>query len=236
MRTLLVALLLAPLVAAASSLPDFPFVYVYGLANREVVPDKAAITFRVKSYNVEAEPAYRKQAEVADAIITAASKLGVSSDDIVAQAIEKTAVRREDDKGKEMEIIGYDAARSVRIQLKDLARFPELIDFLYARPNVEDITVAFGSKDEGSIMQGLTDDACRAAKTNAERLSKGFGKKLGSVRAISESGFSGIAGAFGFPGESGGYGAAGLGPKRDFRVIPSTISFGKGVYAIFAIE
>jgi hypothetical protein len=68
-------------------------------------------------------------------------------------------------------------------------------------------------------------------------LSKGFEKKLGAVRAISESGFSGMGSAFGFQGDQGySYGAANMASKRDFRVIPSTISFRKGVYAIFAIE
>jgi len=231
-------MLLAPLLATASPLPDFPFVYVYGIANRGVAPDKATITFRVKSYDAQAERAHKMQSEIADAIITFATKLSVPTDDIIAQAIEKTAVRREDDKGKELEIIGYEAVRSVRIQLRELARFPELIEFLYRQPNVEAISVAFGSKDESAILQGLTDEACRSARANAERLSKGFERKLGSVRAISESGFSGMGDAFGLHGGSS-YSlnaSAGLSPRRDFRVIPATIPFSKGVYAIFAIE
>jgi uncharacterized protein YggE len=236
MRTFLLALLFAPLAASASPLPDFPFVYVYGTAHREVAPDKVTITFQVKSYDVQAERAYRKQSEIADTVIGFATKLGVANDDLIAQAIEKSAVRREDEKGHELEIIGYDATRSVRIQLKELARFPELIEFLYSQPNVEQISATFGSKDETAILQSLTEDACRTAKANAERLSKGFEKKLGGIRAISETGFSGIGGPFGLPGEAGFVGAAGIDSKRDFRIIPTFISFHKAVYAIFAVE
>jgi len=237
MHRLLLALILVPLLAAASPLPDFPFVYIYGIASRDVAPDKATITFRVKSYDTQADRAYRKQSEIADALLAFTAKLGLPNEDIVAQPIEKDAVRREDEKGKELEIIGYDCVRSVRIQLKDLGRFPPLIEFLYSQSNVEGISVAFESKDEAIILRDLTSDACDAARDNAARLAKGFQRKLGNIRAISESGFSGIGGAFGFRGESeAGYMASSALSKRDFRIIPSTISFHKGVYAIFAIE
>jgi len=234
---LFISLLLAPLSTTASPLPEYPFVYVNGTANLEVVPDKGLITFRVKTYHSEATVAYGKQAEVADAFLAFAGKLGVPIEDIVAQAIEKSTVRKEDDKGKELEIIGYELVRSVQIELKDLARFSKLIDFLYGLPNVEGLHVTFGCKDENMIMQGLTDDACRTARTNAERLCQGFGKKIGAVRAISETGFSNIGSPFGFRGEPDGYGASsGLGGRREFPVIPATISFRKWVFAIFAIE
>ena len=103
--------------------------------------------------------------------------------------------------------------------------------------HIESLSVTFGCKDAGAILQSLTDDACKAANENAERLSGGFRKKLAGVRAISENGFSGIGTAFGFTGEvNQSYGTMLSRENRDFRVIPSTISFQKGIYAIFAIE
>jgi uncharacterized protein len=237
MRSLIAASILTPLALAASPLPDYPFVYVYGVATHEVAPDKATLSFRVKSYDSEAERAYKQQSEVADAVVSFAEKLGVADSDIVAQAIEKSVVRREDDKGKEFEIVGYEAVRAVTIQFRELARFPELIEFLYRQPNVEGVSVVFGSKDESAILQKLTDKASRAARDNAEQLSKSFDRKLGAVRAISENGFAGLGSAFGFPGESYyGAGAGSAASKRDFRVIPATVSFRKVVYAIFAIN
>lgn len=237
MRSILLVLIFVPLIAAASPLPDYPFVYASGVAHREVAPDKATISFRVKSYDVQAEQAYKKQSEIADAVIAFSEKLGVPSIDIVADAIEKTVVRKEDDKGKELDIIGYDAVRKVRIELKDLNRFPQLIDFLYSQSNIEQISVVFGSKDEEAILQSLTSDACKSARESAGRMAAGFQKKLGAVRAVSENGFSGIGSRFGLPGEEVGYyAAAAIGEKRDFRVIPSTISFGKAINVIFSIE
>lgn len=235
MRSLIVASILAPLALTASPLPEYPFVYVYGVATHEVAPDRATITFRVKTYDVDADRTYKQQSEVAGAVLSFATKEGVADTDMVAQAIEKSVVRREDDNGKEFEIVGYEAVRAVTIQLKELAAFPALIDFLHRQTNIEGISVVFGSKDESVILQKLTDKACRTARENAEQLSNGFGKRLGTVRAISENGFAGLGSAFGFPGESY-YGASLAASKRDFRVIPATISFRKGVYAIFAIE
>lgn len=240
MRILIVAIALAVFstVGNASPLPDYPFVYVLGEAKREVAPDKANITFQIKSHHAQAEEAYKKQADVADVVISFAGKLGVAADNIVGGAIEKSAVRKEDERGRDLEIIGYDASRSVTIELKELSKFPELIEFLYTQQNVENIHVNFGSKDMESILQGLTAEAARSAKANAQRLSAGFEQKLGKVRAISESGFSGLSSPFGFRGDSNLYTGASAGGrgKRDFRAIPATISFRKSVYAIFALE
>lgn len=235
MRLLLYAVLLIPFIAHASSLPDYPFVYVYGVADKEVAPDRAILEFDLKIYDQQADRAYQQQAGKADAILAHADKLGIASKDIVAQAIEKTAVRREDDQGKEYEIVGYELRRHVKIIVNDLTLFPALIEFLHTQANVESVSASFSRHDEESLFQELITDACRVAQQNAERLAKGFARELGSVRAVSETGFSGVGSAFGFPGDIG-YGSASAMTKRDFRVIPATISYRRGVFAIFALK
>lgn len=235
MRLLLVALLFLPAIAHASSLPDYPFVYVYGVADKEVAPDRAILEFDLKLYDQQADLAYRQQAEKANAILAHADKLGIAAKDIVAQAIEKVAVRREDDHGKEYEIIGYELRRHVKIIINDLTLFPALIEFLHTMENVESVSASFSRHDEDSLLQELVADACRVAQQNAGCLAKGFARELGSVRAVSETGFSGVGSAFGFPGDVG-YGSASVMTKRDFRVIPATISYRRGVFAIFELK
>lgn len=235
MRLLLFALLCVPAIAGASSLPDYPFVYVYGIADKEVAPDRAVLEFDLKVYDQQADRAYQRQTESVNAILAHADKLGLVAKDIVAQAIEKMAVRREDDQGKEYEIIGYELRRHVRIVVNDLQLFPALIEFLHVQANVESVSASFSRHDEESVLQELITDACRVAQENAARLAKGFSRELGSVRAVSETGFSGVGSAFGFPGDVG-YGSASAMSKRDFRVIPATISYRRGVFAIFALK
>lgn len=236
MRALLAFFLISSVVATASPLPEYPFVQVNGSAERKVAPDKATITFRVKVYETEAERAYRKQADVADTVLGHAAKLGLPVEAAVAEAIEKAAVRREDDNGKEFEIIGYETNRKVRINVDDLEKFPPLIEFLYAQSNIEDIAATFGSKQETTIRQELTSEACQLATASAERLAKGFGRRLGTVRAVSEQPIAGIRDMLGFAGERFAFGADVRLSGRDFRVIPATIDFQKTVYAVFAIE
>jgi hypothetical protein len=235
--SLIAWLCLSSWLAVASPLPEFPFVYVRGEAARSLAPDKALITFDITSYHTNAADAYRQQAESADQALAFTQQLGVPADAITAQAIEKRSVRREDEKDNELEIIGYETERTVKIEVSDLALFPKLIEFLYTQPRIEEISVVFGRKDETAILKGLTEDACANAKENAERLTTGFQKRVKRVRAISESGFSGLGQPFGLYEDGSGFAAYRMTSERqDFRVIPSTISFRKTVYAIFEIK
>ena len=66
---------------------------------------------------------------------------------------------------------------------------------------------------------------------------KGFQRKPKQVRAISEHGFTGPGGAFGLGETYAPYGLASQADaKRDFGAIPATISFMKGIGAIYEIE
>lgn len=237
MRSLFVCLLLGSLAAFAEQFPSYPFVNVTGFATKEVVPEEATVTFRIKTYDSQADRSYAMQADVASTVVTFAANLALPVEAIVAQAVEKRAVRKEDEKGNDLEIIGYEATRVVRIKMRSLDRFKELIEFLYRQSNIEDISVEFATKDEEAVMQALTDEACRKAQVSAERLAKGFGRKLGAVRAISETNFSELSGPF--ANGRGGYAVAsafGHQEKKDFSVIPATIPFRKIVYAIYTLE
>jgi uncharacterized protein len=242
MRSLiLLSFVLLPVLAVASPLPDYPFVYANGNATREVAPDKASITFSIKTYDTQADKAFAQQSEVAARVLDFASKLGLSNDAIVAKAIEKRAVRKQDDHNNDLEILGYETTRSVTADVSDLGLFPKLIEFLYSQPNVENISAGFGRKDETTIRQALVEDACRDARERAERMAKGFGKKLGNVRAISEFGVSNVRN-FLASGENYSVMSADLALRgqdriaHDFRVIPATVTFNAGIYALFAIE
>jgi uncharacterized protein len=242
MRTpALLSFFLFSALAIASPLPDYPFVYANGTATRGVAPDKASITFSIKTYDPQADKAFTQQSEVAAKVLDFASKLGLSNDAIVAKAIEKRAVRKQDDHGNDLEILGYETTRSVTADVSELGLFPKLIEFLYSQPNVESITATFGRKDEATIRQALVEDACHDARERAERMAKGFGKKLGAIRAISEFGVANVRN-FLTGGESYSAMYADLQSPgqnrivRDFRVIPATVTFNAGIYALFTIE
>jgi uncharacterized protein len=238
MRTSLLALLLFPLCVAASQLPDFPFVYVFGSAHRDIAPDSATISFRIKTYAEAAAPAYQKQSELAGAVLTVTEKLGIPPQDVSAESIEKSAVRRRDDRGTSYDIVGYEATRSVDIRVNDLKRFPDLIEFLYGSSNIEGIRAYFWRKDGSAILQELTNEAATAAREKGERLCRSFQRKLGVAFAISEEGYSGIGRPFGL-GDSGSttqYSPDFVSGSRDFRVIPATIALTSSVYAIFKTD
>ncbi len=196
--------------------------------------------YRIKSYDVNAATAFQKQSEAASVILAYAQKAGFPPADISAEAIEKSIVRRKDDNGAEREIIGYETDRSVTVQVTELKRFPEFVEYLYTLPYVGGVDSSFWSKDAETVLQDLTSEACKSASDKAERLCKGFQKKLGAPYAISENGFDELGRPFGLgDSRSARYGAnASLmaGEARDFRVIPATISFSSDVYVIFKVE
>jgi len=237
MRNLIVALLLAPLGVIASDLPQFPFVYVSGKAAREVPPDTASIRFRLKTYHADVEKALLLQSSAADALLSYAAKLALKAETITAEPVEKSLVRKRTERDESAEILGYNTARTVRIELRELKRFTELMEFLYRQPHLEDLSVTFGSTEEAGILRDLTIAACSDAKTKAEYLSAGFQRKLGNVRAVSESGVSSLGGiVLREADQSAEARYRGLTMVRDFRVIPSTIAFHKQVFAVFALE
>src|SRR5262245_54957310 len=106
---------------AQSSLPDFPFVYVVGEATHAVAPDRAKITFNIKTYHTNAAEALKQQGESADKTLSFTKQLGITSNAITAEAVRKHVVRRTDEKGKELEIIGYETVRSVTIEVAELS-------------------------------------------------------------------------------------------------------------------
>lgn len=240
MRAFLISLFVAQtFLLGASPVPDYPFIYVHGRAEKTVAPNKAQISFQITSFSINASDAYREQSESADKVLTFAQQLGIPENAITARPIQKRAVRKDDEKGKQLEIIGYEAERAVTIEVTNLNLFTKLIDYLYEQLRTERISASFGRTDESAILKGLTESACTNARQSAERLSAGFGKKLKGVRAISEDEFSEISEPF----FSGGRRPAritkipGGSPEiLDFPVVPSTISFEKMVYAIFEIK
>ena len=230
---LLIAL---PIALIASPLPEYPFVHVQGVAEVKVEPDMATIQLSITSFSKEAEDAQKGLSESSSNLYSVLVKLEISDEDSVAGTIEKNVARNEDEFGNDLEIIGYTMQRKVTVHVNDLKVYPELIEYLYQTKNIEDIEVIFNRSDRQRVLEDLVTDACVDATEQANRLAKGFGSKVKSVKAISESELERVFGVYGLPeGTSYRYGGR-VKSGTDFRVIPATITITKGVYAIFEIE
>jgi uncharacterized protein len=229
--------------AHGSALPDYPFVYVTGVATKEIAPDVADLDFGIETKNKDSEVAYSMQSSVAKKIIEFANSLGISGDDIIARPTQKSFLALINERLRASEGITepkepeYELSRTVTIHIKDLSVYAKLIELLYKQQYVVHIKSSFNRSDSVKIEESLIKDACSAALKKADALADGFSKKVKAVKAISEDGFSGMESTFGLPANSDRAYPSGLSSESaDFRIIPLTIKFRRHIYAICEIQ
>ncbi len=159
---------------------------------------------------------------------------------MIAYDIAKRAVRRREDY-RELEIIGYDVSRQIKVTLRDVQLYEVFMKNLLSAANIESVSPGFDRTDRDKVESDLLTDAAHNAKQQAEHMAKGFGAKLGTVYAITQQGsFHNLVTQFtiGTGGRSGGGGGGMGGGSRgrdEALFVPSTISFRKTVSAIYKI-
>jgi uncharacterized protein YggE len=178
--------------------------------------------------------------QTSDQLLHELEKLGYKQSQIVSEPLEKHAYNKLDDAGRLLEVLGYEISRRIRLAVDDLELVSRTLDILYKMDRVEDISAEFSTVKELAIAEELTSEACSNAMNNAVRLAKGFGRKVKTVRGISESGFANISGPFlqGYAYREGILEDAGTlhRVRKDFIVIPSTITITKQVSALLELE
>ncbi len=234
------ALSLSTFAYSQSALPDFPFVFAQGEADIKLPPDIAHISFTVLAYEADPEKARLVVRERTGQILDFISFLKIKQEDVVAYDISKRAVRKRQDY-RELEILGYDVSRQIRVTLRNVQLYEVFMKNLLSAANIESVKPGFDRTDREKVESDLLTDAAHNAKQQAEHMAKGFGAKLGTVYAITQAGgFYNLVTQFtvGMGGRSagGGAGAGGGARGRDEALfVPSTISFRKTVSAIYKI-
>lgn len=238
MKKLLPLLLLFVLPISASPLPDYPFVYVNETATKEIAPDLATLHFEIATRDKLAEVAFEQQAKTSKAIIAFATSLKIDGKDIISRPLEKSSEHQRYREIRESKEPQYDISRDVTITMKDLAAYPQLLEFLYKQEYVVEIHASFSRADEEKIRADLLKEACAQALKKAGTLAEGFSRKVKGVKAISEQGFEDFVGDFGLSANSSGSFAASVlgGGEQDFRTIPETVTFRRTVFAICELE
>ena len=217
----------------ASQLPDFPFVFARGSARLDVVPDIGTLTFRVYARRADPAKATAVVQERSQQLLKSFSERKIAQKDIVAHEIDKNVVREREK--EEPKVVGYEVARRFSVTLRDLKNCEPLVKALLAMEDVIDVSATFDRTDRKKIEAELTAKAGQDAREEAERLARGLGAQLGSVFAISESGFAGLGEEFGM-GEA--YRESFSNDAFPYKIlfVPATISLEKKVTAIFKLK
>lgn len=86
---------------------------------------------------------------------------------------------------------------SAHIEVNGLAQWRPLVPALLDQPNVSAMSTSFKASQRAKIEMELMADAVKDARRKAEALATGFGKKLGSMTAVSSGQLKNLGSAVG---------------------------------------
>lgn len=227
--------------AHAATIPDYPFVYVTGQAQKNIAPDVADASFTVLVEGLDAALAEQAvQSRVTD-VLNALHAAGVSTGHIDASGLAKEVITTDESEKKPAAIRGYKLSRQFSVRIIDLKAWPTVATYLLETANITDLQVTFARSDSKSIEATLVDKAAKDAQENAQRLAKSFGRHAGAVMALSQSQFADIGPTFGMGLEEGALSAPEdvmvTGRLRDSSLlVPRTIELSAEVHALVKLQ
>jgi uncharacterized protein YggE len=188
------ALVLVPFTAQASQLPDYPFIHASASGSVYVAPDVGEIDFEVSAHDPEPEAA-RKVVETRVAQLRAlVASLGLADADVQIRDIRKE-FRKSDP--AQPGVVSYDIKCGVRIKVRELAKWKELVSPLLDMPNLDGFMTGFDTSRREQVEAELTAQAIMAARRKGELIAAGFGRKLGPVNAVSTGELKNLSRAMG---------------------------------------
>ncbi|HVM60784.1 MAG TPA: SIMPL domain-containing protein [Verrucomicrobiae bacterium] len=233
----LTVLVMGSSLAYCSPIPEFPFVFTTGRAEKEVPPNTATMTFSVKAFDEVSSNAVARVTSRSAEVMNFLGNQGFGKSNLVAYELSKQEVR-ETKEYQVLKILGYDVSRQFELTFDDLSKYDLVAETLFKMDNVSDIRTDFGRKDRKEIEASLVEEACADAKGNAVAMGRSFGRGVGTVHCISQEEIPSIGSRFGFETYYGG----GIGSYRavqapdKFLFIPANVKFQKQVWVVFKLK
>ncbi len=183
---LLSALIASPLAAqAAATPPTPPTIEVGGSGEAKVTPDRALIYLGVLTKGRTAALAGQDNARLATAILEAVRAAGIPRDQITTMNYSVNPSFRYYPDGRKPELTGYDAANTVRIEVRSLELVGKVIDAsLGAGANTISGLSYFASQLDATKRDALG-SATTNARLSAEVMAKAAGGTLGPLVSLS---------------------------------------------------
>ena len=180
-----------------ADLPNFPFITVTGMAEKEVAPDMVNISFHLIEFNEDPKKAMSVIFKTGLSVIKLAEHYKIPKDKIISHAINKVIKREQNAEYTNLEIEGYEVQQDFNIELVDIKNFSSFTNNLLIMRNVSGIKINFDTKNREKILHNLVKKAGMDAKKKAENLAESLGVVLGKVYAITgNTGFSSALATF----------------------------------------
>jgi uncharacterized protein YggE len=173
------ALTLPAAPAAASSIPDYPFVHVTGSAFRIELPDIATLDFQIVAAN--ADPAAARgviDARMAE-VRALMQQLSIDPDDLQVREVRQGVRKERSADGAPV----YELSADVHIRLRNVANWPALGGGLLGKPNLDSFAADFDLSTMEQVNDEMVTEAIMDARRRAEVMAAASGRRLGPVMA-----------------------------------------------------
>ena len=182
--------------AAADGLPDAPYIQVNGHGSLQLEPDILYVDLTLEKSAPDAKAARADVEARTVKVIAAARKLGLADKDIEARAISvypeygrvKGPLSSSPDGQEPLKVVAQHVTREVTLSLRDLGRYGELVDALFAVGVTRLDQVTPDRSDRATQQRKALALAVQDAHDKAASLAQGAGVNLGAVFSIAEQG------------------------------------------------
>ncbi len=186
MKKIILILIMTATTNFAQEIKQIPQISVSGEGKIKVVPDQAMITISIEKTDKDAMVAKKQNDEVADQVLKLIKKKGIATTDFITQNV--NLYKNYDYNTKKHT---YVASQSIKIHLKDLSKYDDLMSDL-VETGINGIQgVEFKSSQIKALEQQARKNAMLDAKQKAEDyVSVLNGQKVGKALLISDNSYT----------------------------------------------
>lgn len=181
-KALLLLVTIFTITAQAQEFKQQALVNVNGEGKIKVVPDQASITVSVESKGSKAADVKKENDTKIDAVLKYIKKMGITAQDFQTQR-----VYLNDEYDYQKKKHNYVATQTIRILMKDLAKYDELMEGL-VETGINNISnVEFKTSRLEELKTGARKLAVQNAKVKANDLVSAIGQKAGKAFSITDN-------------------------------------------------
>lgn len=179
----------------AADLPSHPFIHVSGMGYIELMPDIGEIDFEITAHDPDPEAARTVVETRIGEIRALLAPLGLAQEDIEIRNVSK--VMRKTEQSVQSGVL-YDIKSGMRIRVRDIAKWRDVISPLISMQNVDGFMIFFDVTDRVKAETELMGNAITSARKKAEMMAKASGRALGPVAGMSTGDLKNLSRALGF--------------------------------------
>jgi len=166
-----------------SAQPLGPHINVSGKSVISVKPDQAQINFNVSTQAVNSSAAKAELDKIINSFFDELNEMDIEDDAITAQSMNISA--QYDYQNRQQRFIGFQASRSVVIELSDLEKIHPVLDLAVSMQINGIQGVYYSSSKEEELQQQARAEAIEDSIRKATEIAEAYGARLGRVESIS---------------------------------------------------